>query len=190
MSADKRSLKLSNMEKESLSLLFGTTQYGKEKNKIKTILHRNSRNMPVGSFDQRQPRLNQEMGTKLLDKGLLRVAAMSWNSRNNSVLTDLFRVADPENKKAVASWNFRINRNHELVKRLHKNNTLRNNLLEIISPSNPQGLEWIIVPETPRRESRINLLLVNPKKYRNAFYQSPKGLNSSPMRKTQRESRK
>ena len=185
--------KLSDMEKGSLRLLFGTKQYGKEQNKIKTILHRNSKNFPLGSFDQRKSRLNQT-AIKLLDKGLYRVAAMSWNSRNNSVLTDLFRVADPENKKAVASWNFRNNRNHELVKRLHENSTLRNALLEIISPDNPQGLEWVIVAPPPGRETRINLLLVHPKKYKNAFYQSPKRSNSSPKgsneKLTQKESRK
>ena len=190
MSADKRFSKLSDMEKGSLRLLFGRKQYGKDHSKIKTILHRNRKNMPVGSFDQRKSRLNQTWAIKLLDKNLLRVAAMSTDPRNNSLLTDFIRVADPENKKAVASWNFRNNRNYELVKRLHENNTLRNDLLEIISPDNPQGLELVIVANPPGRESRINLLLVNPKKYKNAFYQSPKRSNSSPTSKkvTQRES--
>lgn len=171
-------MSLGDMDKQYLRLLFGTKQSGDAQNVIKNILHRNKiTNQP------KEPMIIsnkfQNVGRNLLhkDRNYLAVAVLT---PGGSLLNDYLRVADPKNKKAVASWNFRNKRTSNLLERLHRNENKRKELLEIISPFNPQGLEWVVVEGNPGREPRKNLLLVHPEKYK--FLNRKKMSNSSPNR--------
>ena len=170
-------MSLGDMDKQYLRLLFGTKQTNQDaQHVIKNILHRNKNtNQP------KEPMIIsnkfQNVGRKLLNKDI-NYLAVAVLTPGGSLLNDYLRVADPNSKKAVASWNFRNKRTSNLLERLHRNENKRKELLEIISPSNPRGLEWVVV-----EGNRKNLLLVHPEKYKEKFPNRKKISNSSPRSK-------
>jgi hypothetical protein len=146
-------------KKQQLIELFGKRQSNINKLKqIRNHLQRNDKNAPVGT--------KNKIGThlKLIPKlasypHFIPLMVMSTNPLENGLLVNWSRVADLNNKKAIASWNHHETK-QELFERLIKNKSNQNELLRILFPKMLKKLEWVIV-----NGDRKNLLLVHKGKF-------------------------